>query len=148
MSALPVSDRAFGRLLKDAILLTACHTTIAAILLYAETLSTDGIDLSALDRDAWATMKLRIDTAARRSARARSAAAARKAAARDRPQQKPNTTAGTVGDDDSIPTIVFDNPANPDSPLPDIPIVSEVPEGYGILGKIPGYYILSPKWEG
>ncbi|MCH5326919.1 MAG: hypothetical protein J1E29_06925 [Duncaniella sp.] len=48
-----MSDRAFGRLLKKAILLTSCHVTLLSILRYAETHSADGIDLSALDLRAW-----------------------------------------------------------------------------------------------
>ena len=91
MQQLPVSDRAFGRLLKEAILLTSCHGTLMAILRYAETHSADGIDLSALDLRAWEAMKLRIDSAARRSASARAAAARRKANPNSNSNSKPKS---------------------------------------------------------
>ena len=96
---LPVSNLAFGRLLKEAILLPACHATLSAILRYAETLSTDGIDTSALDTRAWALMKDRIDAAARRSASAREAAKRRKTAQKSKPKPKPAVAAAEEDDD-------------------------------------------------
>lgn len=141
-----ISNAAMARIFQQAVVESVNLTVLNAINQYMLTLSTEGLPQYAIKSEAFQKFRLLIDRAAHRSASARAAAARRresKSATRNTAATAATADRHPACDDSSIPSILFPNLPE-GATNPDLPIVNEIPEGYGILGKIPGYYILSP----
>lgn len=137
-----ISNAAMARIFQQAVVESVNLTVLNAINQYMLTLSTEGLPQYAIKSEAFQKYRLLIDRAAHRSASAR-AAAARRRESKSATRNTAATDKHPACEDSSIPSILFPNLPE-GATNPDLPIVNEIPEGYGILGKIPGYYILSP----